>query len=163
MTSSVTVDERASTSSQASHLRIPSPHERPVSQGTWEVKYVPVAEPVHYVFFHPITTSFTDSIYSAIEAPDKEFGLLADRWRRETGMLSSISRKAMHPAYQRIIGMGVGAIVPILQELQMRSDHWFWALNAITGENPVPEESLGNLGQMADAWILWGRKRGYLS
>ena len=35
MTSSVTVDERAITSSQASHLRISSPHERPVSQETW--------------------------------------------------------------------------------------------------------------------------------
>jgi hypothetical protein len=94
---------------------------------------------------------------------DQEFHSLAEQWRRETGMLSSVPKMAMHPAYQRIIGMGERAIAPIMQELQWRPDHWFWALNAITGENPVPQESAGNLRQMAQAWIEWGRRRGYIS
>ncbi len=78
-------------------------------------------------------------------------------------MLSSISKKAMHPTYHRIIGMGDKAVTPILRQLQEQLDHWFWALNAITGENPVPQESAGDLRQMAKAWIQWGREMGYIS
>jgi len=163
MTSSVTVDERAISSSQTSHVRIPSPQERPIPPEAWDIEWVPFAEHSDHVYFHSIGTSDTESIYFAIEAPNSEFGLLAEQWHRDTGMLSSIPKKAMHPTYQRIIGMGDKAITPILKELQMQPDHWFWALTAITGENPVPEESVGNLRQMANAWIFWGRKRGYTS
>lgn len=91
------------------------------------------------------------------------FRLLADQWRRETGLLSSVSQIAIHPAYQRIIGMGNKAIPLILQELEKRPAHWFWALAAITGENPVPLEVRGDVIRMADAWIRWGRSRGYIS
>ena len=63
---------------------------------------------------------------------------------------------AMHPAYQQIIGMGTPALPLIFQELQREPDHWFWALGAITGENPVPEEDAGDLDAMTDAWLSWG-------
>jgi hypothetical protein len=105
----------------------------------------------------------SESIATNTQAPEQQFRSLAEQWRRETGMLSSILKKAMHPAYQRIIGMGAGAIVPILLDLQKRPDHWFWALNAITGENPVPQESMGNLQQMAEVWLQWGKTKGYIS
>jgi hypothetical protein len=115
-----------------------------------------------YITFHRNGTLDTESIRTAVEAPEQHFRSLAEQWRRETGMFSSVSRMAMHIAYQRIIGMGARAIVPILLDLQQRPDHWFWALNAITGENPVPQESAGNLREMAKAWIQWGRRRGYV-
>jgi hypothetical protein len=105
----------------------------------------------------------TESLSTAEQATEQQFRSLAEQWRRETGMLSSVSRMAMHIAYQRIIGMGARAIIPILLDLHKRPDHWFWALNAITGENPVPQESAGNLREMAKAWIQWGRRRGYIS
>ena len=106
-----------------------------------------------------LDTSYVPSVTEALE---QKFRLLAEQWRRETGMLSSISRMAMHPDYQRIIGMGERAISPILRELRRRPDHWFWALNAITGENPVPAASEGNIRQMAEAWVQWGHGRGYI-
>lgn len=68
----------------------------------------------------------------------------------------------MHPAYQRIIGMGPDAIALILQELQRKPDDWFWALNAITEADPVPEGAQGNLPQMTDAWLDWGRAQGFI-
>jgi hypothetical protein len=77
-------------------------------------------------------------------------------------MLSSITAKAMHPAYQQIIGMGPAAIPLILRDLQRRPDHWFWALTAMTGEDPVPPEDAGDMRKMAEAWIQLGRARGHV-
>lgn len=66
----------------------------------------------------------------------------------------------MHPAYQEIIGMGERAIPLLLGELRREPDDWFWALHAITGVNPVPEASRGNVQAMADAWVEWGLQNG---
>jgi hypothetical protein len=70
---------------------------------------------------------------------------------------------SMHPAYQRIIGMGEKAIPLILAELAERPGHWFWALASITGEDPVAEQSRGKLREMASAWLAWGRQKGYIA
>src|SRR5256885_1317850 len=67
----------------------------------------------------------------------RTFEELADTWRRETGFLSFMQQRALHPAYQRIIGMGWAAVPLLLRELQRQPDHWFWALHAITGEEPA--------------------------
>lgn len=91
------------------------------------------------------------------------FRQLAERWRRETAPLSSVSQMAIHPAYQAIIGMGWDVVPFILRDLQNAPDHWFWALRAITGEDPVQEDQRGNVQQMATAWIQWGRDHGYVS
>ena len=87
---------------------------------------------------------------------------LADTWRRETGALSSITVKSMHPAYQSIVGMGPKAVPLILRELQRKPDHWFWALTFITGEDPVPREDAGDIRKMTEAWLELGRQRGWV-
>jgi hypothetical protein len=86
---------------------------------------------------------------------------LAEQWKQETGMLSIVSKMSLHPAYQRIIGMGQPVVPLILRELEREPDHWFWALRSITGEDPVRPEQRGNLGQMAADWLEWGRANGY--
>ena len=86
---------------------------------------------------------------------------LVEEWHQETGMMSLVSKIVMHPAYQRIIGMGQPVIPLILRELEREPDHWFWALRAITGANPVKPEQQGRLKQMAQAWITWGKEHGY--
>jgi hypothetical protein len=92
------------------------------------------------------------------EARDEELRLLADEWRATRNPVkSSAAAAAMHPAYQRIIGKGRAALPFILRELQAKPDHWFWALGAITGLDPVPESDRGNIQKMADAWISWGK------
>ena len=86
---------------------------------------------------------------------------LAAEWRqsREPG---DIHRMAMHMAYQRIIGLGTPIVPYILRELKCKPDHWFWALHAITGEDPVPQDAQGELGKMTEAWLEWGREEGYI-
>lgn len=96
------------------------------------------------------------------EALEITFQELADTWRRETAMLSSITMKSIHPAYQRIIGMGSRVLPLIFRELESTPGHWFWALTFITGEDPVPPEDAGDIKKMTDAWISFGKGHGYI-
>lgn len=96
-------------------------------------------------------------------ADEALFRALAALWRRDTFNISSTSRMAMHPAYQRVIGMGSIAVPLILRELQQRPDWWFWALQAITGVDPVPPSWRGSLREMSAAWLAWGQEYGYLA
>lgn len=89
------------------------------------------------------------------------FERLRDQWKRETAHLGRVERRAMHPAYQHIIGMGPDAVPLILDELRRRPDDWFWALHAITDADPVLPECHGRMTEMANAWIRWGVENGY--
>jgi hypothetical protein len=97
-------------------------------------------------------------------APDlaEEFQSLVEWWERDTAPLSSIEQMAMHPAYQRVIGMGKDVVPLILRKLQVEPDHWFWALKAITGENPMKREHAGKLKLMAEDWLRWGAAKGLI-
>jgi hypothetical protein len=91
----------------------------------------------------------------------ERFHELVATWKRERGPHSSSARLAEHPAYRAIIGMGPEAIPWLLAELEREPDHWFRALHALTGANPVPPESRGKVREMAAAWLGWGREQGY--
>ena len=84
------------------------------------------------------------------------FHTLASRWESETAAHSSVSQIALNPAYQQIIGLGTAVIPLILRELRQRPNHWFWALRAITGEDPIQPEQRGNMREMTSAWLQWG-------
>lgn len=90
----------------------------------------------------------------------QRFADLAATWKSESAFMSSIHQAAMSPAYQEIIGLGYAAVPLLLAELRRKPAHWFWALAAITGENPVRPESRGNVRQMAQDWLAWGEVRG---
>ncbi len=90
----------------------------------------------------------------------RRFDLLVTRCYKETAVLTSVSQIAMHPAYQEIIGIGRAALPLIFRELEQKPHHWFWALRAITGEDPIPAESRGNILEMTDAWLQWGKEHG---
>lgn len=87
---------------------------------------------------------------------EEEFSRLAAEWKAATEFQSSITRIAMHPAYQRIIGMGQEALAYILRDLELTRAPWFWALHAITGIDPVPAEDRGYIDRMTRAWVRWG-------
>jgi hypothetical protein len=96
-------------------------------------------------------------------AVERRFKKLAKTWKSETELVSKVSKKAMHPAYQKIIGIGEAAVPLILTDLADNGpDDWFWALTAITDENPITAEIAGNMPAMTEAWLQWGRNAGYL-
>jgi hypothetical protein len=87
---------------------------------------------------------------------------LAATWREERGFSSSLTDIVLSPSYQRVIALGPPVVPYLLAELAARPDHWFWALSAITGANPIPESAAGNLRAMTEAWLHWGDKEGLL-
>ena len=95
-------------------------------------------------------------------APDQEtFERLADEWEHDRPRGADIEQMTKHPTYQRIIAMGEPAVPWLLQRLAEKPDHWFLALNAITGARPVLPESRGRIKEMTQAWLDWGRQQGY--
>jgi hypothetical protein len=99
---------------------------------------------------------------SPIANGSKDFTALVNEWKAARVNVSRVDKMVLLTPYQQIIGMGQPAVPLILKELERSPDHWFWALHAITGENPVPEDARGNLPQMAAAWLAWGRDQGYV-
>ncbi|NQT41091.1 MAG: hypothetical protein HQ581_26605 [Planctomycetes bacterium] len=88
------------------------------------------------------------------------FEKLKAEWKSKTRYMSNSAQMATVWPYQQIIGLGRPALVLILKELERETDHWFWALEAISGENPVPAERAGDVESMAKSWIEWGRQKG---
>jgi hypothetical protein len=91
---------------------------------------------------------------------ETDFQTHAQKWLEEMRFSSSVEEMAMYPSYQRIIGMGRQVVPLILRELRDRPNHWFWALNAITGEDPAQGEET-QVGAR-DAWLGWGRQQGLI-
>ncbi len=131
------------------------------------------------------TLTISDDLYSRLQAAARQRGLtnveqlletwpnadadlarfetLVRQWKEETSHHSNIGKRALHPAYQEIIGMGHAAVPLLLAELRREPDDWFWALHAITGADPVPAENRGDLRSMVQAWLAWGSRLGYMA
>jgi hypothetical protein len=95
-------------------------------------------------------------------AIEERFRRLATEWKEQSRYLSNVAQMAMLKPYQRIIGLGLPVVPLILEELNREPNQWFWALEAITEQNPVPPEAKGQVRLMAQAWIEWGKQQGYV-
>lgn len=80
---------------------------------------------------------------------------LRETWIKETGHVASPKERAIHPAYQQIIGMGPKVVPFLIRDQLENNTHWFWALQSITGENPIEEEHEGYIQKMAQDWKEW--------
>ncbi len=108
-----------------------------------------------------VSSSMTMQPTPRNELPFRE---LADQWIQETSGCPRIKDRMSHPAYLKIINWGHEVIPYILTELQKAEpDHWFEALYQITHNDPVSPKDRGNVKKMADAWLKWGRRRGWTS
>ncbi len=91
---------------------------------------------------------------------EQEFNELAAHWYRETRKLSAADQMVLHPAYQKIIGMGKDALPFIFKELKRTRGHWIWALVMILRDDIAKPEM--NFKQAVDAWLDWGERNGYI-
>lgn len=89
------------------------------------------------------------------------FTELARAWKAGRGVSSSTRELAGHPAYQEIIRLGPAVLPFVLRELEREPDHWFIALKAITGLDPVAAGHRGDVRAMSSDWITWGRADGH--
>ncbi len=132
-------------------------------------EYRCTADSPHVIFpeITPLVFAYVSKSAFVVDSSAEDwlkFQDLADQWRNERGSRSSITETVMLPAYQKIIGMGVTAVPPILAQLRAEGeepDQWFWALQAITEANPVNVEDQGNFQKMAKAWLQWAEQEAY--
>jgi len=104
------------------------------------------------------TVSKSVRLTSPPAAIREQFARLAAEWRTESGTSSNMVKIHLHPSYQRIIGMGPVVLPLIFDDLNRSPDFWFWALRAITGDDPVPAEHAGDLNAMTRDWLSWARE-----
>jgi hypothetical protein len=91
----------------------------------------------------------------------QRFRQLEASWRAETGHLSSYTKRFNHPAFQEIIRLGEPVVPLMLCDLEQQPGLWVWALPVITGANPVADAGAGKIVRMSEAWVRWGRQKGY--
>ena len=88
------------------------------------------------------------------------FNYLARWWKKDTAATSSVSILREHQAFQCLKAFGKPMLPFILRDLRSFQAYWFPLLEAIAGENPVPEEDLGDVDQMAGVWLAWAKAKG---
>src|SRR4051812_10319697 len=99
-----------------------------------------------------VPTRGFDSMTTAAQVDVRErFERLAVQWKEQSRHMSNTAQMAMLSSYQQIIGMGELAVPLLLEELRREPDHWFWALEAITQQNPISKEVAGKVRLMAQA------------
>ena len=110
-------------------------------------------------WFSPFRQRGLSELLASLQGgPADRFQKLAATWKTAVRFVSDTDEMCSHPAYQEIIGMGWAALPFIFTELEREPDNWFWALKAITGEDPVPVEHQGDVAQMAKDWLAWGQR-----
>jgi hypothetical protein len=95
------------------------------------------------------------------ETVEQRFRRLEAAWEAETAFLSDAHRIIEHPAFQEIISLGEAVVPLMLADLEKGPRLWIWALPRITGASPVPPSDAGNIRKMGEAWLRWGREKGY--
>lgn len=95
------------------------------------------------------------------ETVEEKFRRLSSVWRAETAYVSSTSELVGHPAFREIVGMGEAVIPFLLRELENRTGHWHRALREITGTDPLCPADRGKVDKAAEAWLRWGKEKGY--
>jgi hypothetical protein len=101
---------------------------------------------------------------STLEELTKQFNERADRWERETAILSSPSAMYLHRDYMSIIGKGIESpenIAPlILERISARHGDWFFALEQIAGKDMA--ENCEKYEDAVTAWYEWAKQKGYV-
>jgi hypothetical protein len=106
-----------------------------------------------------------DHFVGDVEDIETEFQREAEVWAKETAHLSSPQQRFQHPSYTTILEMAKDnryqVIRLMLEDMQANRREWFWALKALTHENPVDQKDSGYKDKMISAWVRWGRRQGY--
>jgi hypothetical protein len=87
-----------------------------------------------------------------------KFDLYSGIWKTETMFSSNSSEITNNSAYRSIIGLGKEIIPFIIQDLKQSENHWFYALELLTGENPIKEKHRGIIHLMKSDWLNWAEK-----
>jgi|ERR1035441_2439584 hypothetical protein len=88
----------------------------------------------------------------------QKFETYKSKWKEETFLSSSISDIVNNESYQSIIALGFIVVPFIINDLKENDEHWFYALEKITEQNPIKKEHRGIIKLMKNDWIEWAKE-----
>ncbi len=97
-----------------------------------------------------------------IKDEEEDFQNLAEKWKEETLLTSSVNKIESNPSYLEIIGMGKKVLPYIFQDLKSEPAFWFSALEKITGCDPIESSHRGIVRLMTEDWLKWGEEHEYI-
>jgi hypothetical protein len=98
--------------------------------------------------------------WGLVDETELKFRQSLQEWKEGTKFSSSTTDLITDPAYLRIIGLGPPVLPYLLAELRENPDHWFWALEAISGTDPAGANDEFDI--RVEKWLTWGLKLGYI-
>lgn len=116
-------------------------------------------------YSNAVNTYIGHSLFISKKLEEKEFRrflTLKNQWKDETLFISSGTVLISNSAYREIISLGSTAIPWIIREMRKNNDHWFYALEKITGVNPIKEKNIGIVENMKQDWIDWASNKDYV-
>ena len=116
-------------------------------------------------YSNALSTYIGHSMFISKKLEEKEFRrflTLKNQWKEETLFVSSGTVLISNSAYKEIINIGYTAIPWIIREMRKNNDHWFYALEKITGVNPIKKKNLGIVENMKQDWIDWASNKDYV-
>jgi hypothetical protein len=85
------------------------------------------------------------------------FDELKQQWKKETAALSSVTAILLNKNYLSIIALGPVVVPLILKDLAEDLDHWFLALEVLTG-HVIELPGNKNMTDHQAAWLAWGKE-----
>lgn len=86
-----------------------------------------------------------------------ELKSLVRRMDERLGPASRLTERLFCAEYAAVIGLGPKVVPLLIKDLQRSLQPWFWALKAITREDPARHINPGDFHGIAAAWIAWGK------
>lgn len=103
---------------------------------------------------------FVQEMYHLFYQQDlkNKFQSYKNTWEEQTLFSSNMTEITSNSAYLSIIALGKDVIPLIIANLRNEENHWFSALEALTGVNPIKKEHKGIFNLMKSDWLEWADK-----
>ena len=106
--------------------------------------------------------SITVKDTTRLDAIAESFSNLAKKWKEETGGMSSMSQITSNKNYLGVLLLGRPVVKYIIDDLRKEAAPWFFVLSLLSGRDDIGREHRGHFRKIANAWIEWWEKEGYL-
>lgn len=99
--------------------------------------------------YTPSPNDFVQSFYAVVR-----------KWRSDTAFSSDPDQITGHAAFKALVDHADLVAPLIIDELRVRPSLLVWVLDDAISEKPYPEDAVGDIYQMTNAWIAWADRNG---
>jgi hypothetical protein len=110
---------------------------------------------IQYLYTEAASRFQAIPVASSDRSIDDLFDSLKNKWISETGYLSDPEKIYNNTSYRQIVDLGDIFLPLILNDLEINYHNWFYALELITGANPIRDEHRGDIEAMTCDWMQW--------